>query len=85
MCQKQDYRLIHIWQDQWRNNKEEIKQKLINIFTNNEIIDYSKLLDRCWYPAKQIEGYNLEIIPPEIVNQGRLSFCKCGYLKYIKF
>ena len=84
MCQKQNYRLIHIWQDQWRNNKEEIKQKLINIFTNNEIIDYSKLLDRCWYPSKQIEGYKLEIIPPEIINQGRLSFCKCGYLKYTK-
>lgn len=84
MCEQIGYRLIHIWEDEWNNNKEEIKQKLINIFTNNEIIDYSKPLDRCWHQAKQIEGYKLEIIPPEILIKNKFQIENCGYLKYTK-
>ena len=55
LCESKGYRLIHIWEDQWQFNKNEIKQKLINIFNNNDInfleidkIDQLKL-DRCWY------------------------------------
>ena len=84
MCEQIGYRLIHIWEDEWNDNQEKIKQKLIDIFTNNEIIDYSKPLDRCWHQAKQIEGYNLEIIPPEILIKNKFQIENCGYLKYTK-
>lgn len=55
-----------------------------NIFTNNEMIDYSKPLDCCLYQVKQIEGYNLEIIPPEIIIKNKFQIENCGYLKYTK-
>jgi len=50
MCENLNIRLIHIWEYQWNNNKNEIKQKLINIFNNKEIINYSNILDRSWFP-----------------------------------
>jgi hypothetical protein len=41
-------------------HKEEIKEKLIEIFENKEHIDTTKILDRCWYSTLQF--YNYEII-----------------------
>ena len=38
-CESKGYRLIHIFEHEWLNNKNEIKQKLIDIFNNNEKID----------------------------------------------
>ena len=35
-CEKIGYRLIHIFEYEWVNNKNEIKQKLIDIFNNKE-------------------------------------------------
>ena len=35
-CEKIGYRLIHIFEHEWVNNKNEIKQKLIDIFNNQE-------------------------------------------------
>ena len=84
LCEAKGYRLIHIWEDEWNDCKNEIKQKLINIFENKENIDYSKLLDRCWYQLKQIDGYKLEIIPPEIIIKNKFQIENCGYLKYTK-
>ena len=83
-CQKLGYRLIHIWQDEWDNNKEIIKNKLINIFTNNESINYNQILCRDWYQVKQINGYNLQIIPPKIINRKDYHCENTGYLKYTK-
>lgn len=83
-CQNAGYRLIYIWEDEWDNNQSIIKQKLINIFENKEIIDYNQILDRDWYIAKQIPGYNLQILPPKIIIRGGYQCENSGYLKYIK-
>jgi hypothetical protein len=32
MCESVDYCLIHIWEDEWKTNKEKIKQYLITKF-----------------------------------------------------
>ena len=32
MCKSVDYKLIHIWEDEWKTNKEKIKQYLITKF-----------------------------------------------------
>jgi very-short-patch-repair endonuclease len=34
MCESVGYQLIHIWEDEWKTNKQEIKEKLIKIFKN---------------------------------------------------
>ena len=79
LCEEKGYRLLHIWQDDWNNNKEEIKNKLILIFKNEEIIDTNNLLDRCWYSQLQFQKY--EILPVEIVKHGNYLIENCGYLK----
>ena len=79
LCEEKRYRLIHIWQDDWNTNKEEIKEKLIGIFENKEIIDIAKPLDRCWYSTLQFQQY--EILAPELIKKGKYSIKNCGYLK----
>ena len=32
MCKSVGYKLIHIWEDEWKTNKQEIKQYLITKF-----------------------------------------------------
>ena len=66
--------------DKWNSNKDLIKQKLIDIFTNKETIDYSKPLDRSWY--NNLSG-NFEEISPEIVIRDGFEVENCGYLKEI--
>ena len=78
-CNSVGYRLIHIWEDEWNYNKELIKQKLIDIFTNNETIDYNQKLDRSWY--NNLSG-NFEEISPEIIIRDGFEVENCGYLKY---
>ena len=75
LCESLGYRLIHIWEDEWLNNKKEIKQKLINIFNNNEKIDKTDLLilDRCWY-SKNIKIDNFYL---QTVEKPRLKLNNC--------
>ena len=76
-CNKKGYRLIHIWEDEWESNKDLIKQKLIDIFTNNETIDYNQKLDRSWY--NNLEG-DFEELSPEIIIRNGFEVENCGYL-----
>lgn len=78
ICQQQGYRLIHIWEDEWFNNKEEIKQKLTDIFMANQKVDISKILDRCWYSILQFQKY--QIIKPQIINKDGFNIENCGYV-----
>ena len=52
MCNQKGYRLIHIWEDEWDLNKDNIKNKLIQIFNNAENLNFNEekiILDRSWY------------------------------------
>ena len=79
-CNEKCYRLIHIWEDEWNSNNDLIKQKLIDVFTNKEIIDYSKPLDRSWY--NNLSG-NFEELAPEIITKENIKIENCGYLRKI--
>lgn len=51
-CNKKGYRLIHIWEDEWDKNKEQIKEKLKEIFQNKENLNFTDeiiKLDRSWF------------------------------------
>ena len=79
-CEKIGYRLIHIFEHEWINKQNIIKQKLIDIFNNNEEIDKTDLLilDRCWY-SKNIKINNYILIKetlPTLVN----NTYNCGNL-----
>ena len=81
LCEARNYRLIHIWEDEWNNDKELIKEKLIQVFEDKEIIDYSKPLDRSWYSIFQVQNKNIEILPPEVIERNGYHVENCGYLK----
>ena len=85
---KKGYRLIHIGESDWINNKEKIKDKLIDILQGKENLNFTEdiiKLDRSWYNNIEIPGYELvEEIPPEIVNKNGFNIENCGYLVYKK-
>lgn len=83
MCENKNYRLIHIWEDEWNKSKELIKEKLIQVFEGKEIIDYSKMLDRSWYSILQVQNKDIEILPPELIERNGFQVENCGYIKII--
>ena len=86
---KKGYRLIHINESEWINNKEEIKKKLIDILEGKEDLTFTEdkiKLDRSWYNNVEIPGYKLvEELPPEIVNRNGFNVENCGYLVYERY
>ena len=82
---KKGYRLIHIWE----NNYEEIKDKLKDILEGKEDLNFVEdklILDRSWYNNVEIPGYKLvEEIPPEIVKRNEFDVENCGYLVYERY
>lgn len=76
-CQQQRYRLIHVWEDELQDALELLK----SIFSNNEIIDTSKPLDRCRYSILQFQNY--QIISPTLITKNNYQIENCGYLKII--
>ena len=84
MCEAKGYRLIHIWEDEWNNDKKLIKEKLIQVFEDKEIIDYSKPLDRSWYSIFQVQNKNIEILPLEVIERNSYHVENCGYMKVNK-
>ena len=60
---KLGYRLIHIWEDEWNNDKDKVKEKLEKVLNNTEeIVANNKelILDRCWYSKSTvIDGFKL--------------------------
>ena len=81
-CNKNGYRLVHIWEDEWNSNKDLIKQKLIDIFENKEIIDFSKPLDRSWYNNLNTKNILKEVVEPNEINRNGHKLFNCGYLIY---
>ena len=83
---KKGYRLIHIGESEWINNKEEINGKIKNIFQGKENLNFTGdtiKLDRSWYNNVEIPGYELVgELPPEIVKRDKFDVENCGYLIY---
>ena len=82
------YRLIHIWQDQWNNKRQQVKNKLRDIFCRRQIFDFRQdkiALDRSWYNNVDILNYELvqQRQPKGIEREGFIVF-DCGCLIYRK-
>lgn len=87
-CNKKGYRLIHIWEDEWDNNKDEIKNKLKIIFENNELLNFNDeilRLDFSWYNNIELKNYELvNIENPTYVIRNNEEVENCGFLVYKK-
>lgn len=80
LCEQQNYRLIHIWEDEWNNDKNELKEKLKSVFENKEEIDNEiTLFKRDWYSLKDFDNVE-EVLLPSI--EDRVYHIEnCGYFK----
>lgn len=74
LCEAQDYRLIHIWEDEWN---EDTKEKL----DNKEIISNENILDRSWFSTNQLKDRKFKILLPKIIERNGYKVENCGYLK----
>ncbi len=85
-CNEKGYRLIQIWEDDWDNNNEQIKNRLKIILNNEEKFNDDELiLDRCWFNGIILNGYNLiEEIPPYEEYRNGFKIKNCGFLKFKK-
>ena len=56
LCEKLGYRLIYVWEDDWKLNNSQTREKLIDIFNSNERIPALEKYDRFWYSPLQFKG-----------------------------
>lgn len=87
-CEQLGYRLIHIFENEWNNNKDEIKFRLKQIFENKEIISNNdKILDRCWFSTLQNYNKQYELLPAKVIEvetkYNKLHYENCGYIKFL--
>lgn len=83
LCEQQNYRLIHIWEDEWNNNKNEIKERLKSVFESREEIGNEiTLFKRDWYSINDFDDVE-EVLPPSIEDRG-YHIENCGYFKIKK-
>ena len=80
MCESFNYRLIHIWEDEWN---EETKEKLKLIFKSKEVIPNENILDRSWFSVNQLKDRKFEILLPKIIERNGYKVENCGYLKLL--
>ena len=85
-CENKNIRLIHIWEDEWVKDKDNIKNKLIDIFEGTENLNFTNniiKLDRSWFNNIKIKNYILiEEIKPELIYRNGYNVENCGYLLY---
>lgn len=80
MCESFNYRLIHIWEDEWN---EETKEKLKLIFESKEVIPNKNILDRSWFSINQLKDRKIELLLPKIIERNGYQVENCGYLKLL--
>lgn len=74
-CEKIGYRLIHIWEDEWREKKNEIKEKLKLLFEDKLIAEKGIKLSRDWFPLTE----NAIFYTPELLENGCWN---SGFVEY---
>lgn len=87
LCERSGIHLIHIWEYDWKENHDFVKEKLKSIINHEKhsFNDDILKLDRCWYKHEDIEGYKLiSIEKPEIIEKMSNKIENCGYLIYQK-
>ena len=77
-CNQKGYRLLHIWQDQWVENCDDLKQKLVAIFQNRQIIEQRQHLDFSWFNGPDFNI--IKIYQPQIQIRDKFQIVNCGYI-----
>lgn len=87
-CNEIDYRLIHIWEDEWTEDKERIAYALKKVLKNEEDLSFYDdciMLDRSWFNNIEIPGYSLASeTKPGIRLRGKYEVSDYGWLKFTK-
>ena len=87
-CNEKGYRLIHVWEDEWIANPEDIKKRLENAFNECEEIEFKKdkmTLDFSWFNGIEFKDYQIvEFIPPQIVKRMKYDVEDCGKIVVIR-
>lgn len=96
-CEALGVRLIHLWEDDWLNRREETEKFLVDaIMGRDDLPRYVRDDDRLWLPRDRFgkafavpAGWNLaEEVPPSVVRRSETRTKKpmdvedCGYLVY---
>lgn len=96
ICENKQIKLVHIWEDDWKNNKEKVKEMIKTIiYDENAILKLSSINDEFVLVDRSI--FNLwslpstfqviEIIDPKMVSRPAVNGKKhfdtwdCGYFK----
>jgi len=91
MCSEKEYDLLQVRENDWNENKEEIKRKLFNrinnIYDKNDLnIDGEYLIfDLSWYDSRileDLEGLKYENFEPNLIESGQYKQWNCGYRVY---
>ncbi|QIG63480.1 hypothetical protein DAC16_251 [Bacteroides phage DAC16] len=77
LAKEKGIKLIHIWEDEWTDNSEEIKMWLIDYLNNKENLLFKKdfKIDLSKHP-EFLENKNIE---PEAILRGKYKVYNCGY------
>ena len=86
MCETLNYKLIHIWEDEWNNNNEKVKNNLLKIFNNENLILFEDekqiVFDRCNTSLNDLRvNFNkIEETKPQLILRDRYHVEDCGTL-----
>ena len=86
MCEAKGYRLIHVWEDEWINNNQQIKNDIKKLFNNDYLISYEDndkiIFDRSNTSLLQLKTkFNLiKKINPELIVRDKFHVENCGKL-----
>ena len=86
MCEAKNYRLIHIWEDEWNNDNEKAKNNLLKIFNNENLILFEDekqiIFDRCNTSLNELRvNFNkIEETTPQLILRDRYHVEDCGKL-----
>lgn len=92
MCESKNYRLIHIWEDEWNNNNEKVKNDLSKIFNDKNLILFEDekqiIFDRCNTSINDLRVIfnksKIEETKPQLILRDRYHVEDCGTLIVIK-
>jgi very-short-patch-repair endonuclease len=83
-CQKQGIRLIHIWDFEWKNDREGIKSFLKSVIEETEeFLDDTIIFDRRFAPI-EIPGYLVKYGQPQKYNWNDRVYYDCGIAVFEK-
>lgn len=78
-CEKLGFRLIQIWEDEWKNNREYVEHVILS-YLNNKIPNFSgDLINRDYF--SKLDFPEAIEIKPTVSYSGKYEVIKTGWLK----